>query len=83
MVVDTEADMAVDTEVDMASASADAAAAGAGVTPVSPADTFAADIFTTAFATSGSGAAGFTPYSGHSCWRWYPGIYGYVRVWVC
>jgi hypothetical protein len=66
MVVDTEAAMAVamevdmvaDTEVDMASAAA--AAVGAAATPISPADTIAADISITAFAASVSGAAGFT-----------------------
>jgi hypothetical protein len=22
-------------------------------------------------------------YSDYSCWQWYPGRYGYVRIWVC
>jgi hypothetical protein len=22
-------------------------------------------------------------YSDDSCWQWYPGRYGYVRIWVC
>jgi hypothetical protein len=26
---------------------------------------------------------GLYAYNSYSCWRWYPGIYGYVRVWVC
>jgi hypothetical protein len=56
MVADTE----VDTEVDML-ASVAAAAVGAAATPISPADTIAADISTTAFAASVSGAAGSTP----------------------
>ena len=56
MVADTE----VDTEVDML-ASVAAAAVGAAATPISPADTIAADISTTAFAASVSGAADSTP----------------------
>ena len=63
MAVDTEVDMAVamvaDTEVDMPASEA-AAAVGAAATPMSQADTIAADIFTTAFAVSVSGAAGST-----------------------
>ena len=55
MVADTE----VDTGVDMASVAA--AAVGAAATPISPADTIAADISTTAFAASVSGAADSTP----------------------
>ena len=54
-----EVDMAADTEVDML-ASAAVAAVGAAATPMSPADTFAADISITAFAASVSGAAGST-----------------------
>ena len=64
MAVDTEVGMAVamvaDTEVDMLALVA-AAAVGAAATPISPADTIAADISTTAFAASVSGAADFTP----------------------
>ena len=64
MVVAMEVDMVVamvaDTEVDMP-ASVAAAAVGAAATPISPADTIAADISTTAFAASVSGAAGSTP----------------------
>ena len=22
-------------------------------------------------------------YGDYSCWQWYPGRYGYVRIWVC
>ena len=55
MVADTE----VDTEVDML-ASVVAAVVGAADTPISPADTIAADTFATAFAASVSGAAGST-----------------------
>lgn len=51
--------MVADTEVDML-ASVAAAAVGAAATPISPADTIAADISTTAFAASVSGAAGST-----------------------
>ena len=54
-----EVDMAADTEVMLASVAA--AAVGAAATPISPADTIAADISTTAFAASVSGAAGSTP----------------------
>ena len=50
----TEADMEVDMEVDM---QADMEAG----TPTSPAAIFAADISTTAFVASDSGAAGSTP----------------------
>ena len=60
MGVDMEADMEADTEVDMR-ASVAAAAVGVAATPTSPADTIAADISTTAFAASVSGAAGSTP----------------------
>lgn len=59
MEVDMEVDMAADTEVMLASVAA--AAVGAAATPISPADTIAADISTTAFAASVSGAAGSTP----------------------
>jgi len=59
MAADTEVDMAADTEVMLASVAA--AAVGAAATPISPADTIAADISTTAFAASVSGAAGSTP----------------------
>ena len=55
-----EVDMAADTEVDML-ASVAAVADGAAATPISPADTIAADTFVTAFAASVSGAAGSTP----------------------
>ena len=58
--VDMAAAMAADTGVDML-ASAAVAAVGAAATPMSPADTFAADISITAFAASVSGAAGSTP----------------------
>ena len=54
-----EVDMAADTEVMLASVAA--AAVGVAATPTSPADTIAADISTTAFAASVSGAAGSTP----------------------
>jgi len=30
-----------------------------------------------------AGGGGLYAYNGYGCWRWYPGIYGYVRVWVC
>ena len=60
MVADTEVVMVADTEVDML-ASVAAAAVGVAATPTSPADTIAADISTTAFAASVSGAAGSTP----------------------
>lgn len=59
MEVDMAAAMVADTGVDMASVAA--AAVGAAATPISPADTIAADISTTAFAASVSGAAGSTP----------------------
>ena len=60
MAAATEVDMAADTEVDML-ASVVAAVVGAADTPISPADTIAADTFATAFAASVSGAAGSTP----------------------
>ena len=22
-------------------------------------------------------------YNDYGCWQWYPGRYGYVRIWVC
>ena len=59
MEVAMEVDMAADTEVMLASVAA--AAVGAAATPISPADTIAADMSTTAFAASVSGAAGSTP----------------------
>ena len=57
-----EVAMVADTEVDMASVAA--AAVGAAATPISPADTIAADTFAMAFAESVSGAAGSTPITG-------------------
>ena len=54
----TEVAMVADTEVDMASVAA--AAVGAAATPISPADTIAADTFVTGFGASVSGAAGST-----------------------
>jgi hypothetical protein len=59
MEVDMAAAIVADTEVDML-ASVVAAVVGAGDTPISPADTIAADTFATAFAASVSGAAGST-----------------------
>ena len=59
MEVDMAAAMVADTEVDML-ASVVAAVVGAADTPISPADTIAADTFATAFAASVSGAAGST-----------------------
>jgi hypothetical protein len=36
------------------------------------------------FAFSGGPAYAYSDYYGdYSCWQWYPGRYGYVRVWVC
>ena len=36
------------------------------------------------FAFSGGSAYAYSDYYGdYSCWQWYPGRYGYVRVWVC
>jgi hypothetical protein len=36
------------------------------------------------FAFSGGPAYAYGDYYGdYSCWQWYPGRYGYVRVWVC
>jgi hypothetical protein len=36
------------------------------------------------FAFSGGSAYAYGDYYGdYSCWQWYPGRYGYVRVWVC
>src|SRR4029077_7830763 len=67
MEVDMEVDMAAAMEVDMAAdtegmlASVGAGGVGVAATPTSPADTIAADISTTAFAASVSGAAGSTP----------------------
>ena len=52
--------MAADTEVDMLASEVAAAVGAAADTPISPAGTIAADIFTTAFAVSVSGAAGST-----------------------
>jgi hypothetical protein len=26
--------------------------------------------------------AGLRAYNDYSCWQWYPGRYGYVRIWV-
>ena len=60
MGVDMEVVMVADTEVDML-ASVAAAAVGAAATPISPAAIPTADISTTAFAASVSGAAGSTP----------------------
>jgi hypothetical protein len=54
----TEADMEVDMEVDM---QADMEVDMEAGTPTSPAAIFAADISTTAFVASDSGAAGSTP----------------------
>jgi hypothetical protein len=59
MEVDMAAAIVADTEVDML-ASVVAAVVGAADTPISPADTIAADTFATAFAASVSGAAGST-----------------------
>ena len=54
----TEADMEADMEVDM---QADMEVVMEAGTPTSPAAIFAADISTTAFVASDSGAAGSTP----------------------
>jgi hypothetical protein len=36
------------------------------------------------FAFAGGSAYAYSDYyGGYSCWQWYPGRYGYVRVWVC
>ena len=35
------------------------------------------------FRRVGFWGGGLYAYNGYGCWRWYPGIYGYVRVWVC
>ena len=77
-----EAATAADTEADMP-ASVAAAAVGAADTPISPADTFRGGHFHHGFRRVGFWGGGLYAYNGYGCWRWYPGIYGYVRVWVC
>ena len=75
-------DMAVDTEVGMASASAGAARLGRRLAHFAGGH-FRGGHFHRGFRRFGFWGGGLYAYSGYSCWRWYPGIYGYVRVWVC
>ena len=75
-----EVDMAADTEVMLASV----AAAAVGWRPrphrrrTPSRRTFPPRLSPRRFL-----GGGLYAYNGYGCWRWYPGIYGYVRVWVC
>ena len=76
--------MAADTAADMLS-EADMAAA---TPPMAAATSHGGHAFHRGFHGFRGGGFGFYggplyAYSGTSCWRWIPGAYGAVRVWVC